>query len=226
MAETDTTPFLVIAIDGGAASGKSSTSRALSARFHLMHVDTGSFYRAITFKLLEAGVSPTDEAAVQAALEHLPLRTRVDGRTAKMEVAGWTPGEEIRSAQVNDNVSRYAALPAVRKFLLEYQRGQAAVARAHRFAGLVMEGRDIGSVIFPDADLRFFLEASPEARAGRRAAEGQVDQIHERDKLDRTRKTAPLHCPPGAIAIDSTHLSLEQVVEAMAASIHAKGLTG
>jgi len=226
MADTDTTPFLVIAIDGGAASGKSSTARALSARFNLMHVDTGSFYRAITFKLLEAGLAPTDEAGVSAALPRLAPGTRVDGRSAKMEIGGWTPGDEIRSAQVNDTVSRFAALPAVRKFLLDYQRGQAAVARAHRFAGLVMEGRDIGSVIFPDADLRFFLEASPEARAGRRAAEGQVDQIHERDKLDTTRKTAPLVCPPGAIAIDSTHLTLEQVVAQAAAMIEAKGLRG
>lgn len=219
-------PFLVIAIDGGAASGKSSTSRALSARFNLMHVDTGSFYRAITFKLLEAGVAPHDEPAVLGALQRLVLGTRVDGRSAKMEIQGWTPGDEIRSAQVNENVSKFAAVPAVRKFLLEYQRSQAQVAREHRFAGLVMEGRDIGSVIFPDADLRFFLEASPEARAGRRAAEGQVDQIHERDKLDRTRKTAPLVCPPGATAIDSTHLSLDDVVETMSTLIRARGLTG
>lgn len=223
---SDSSPFLVIAVDGGAASGKSSTSRALSARFNLMHVDTGSFYRAITYKLLEAGVAPADDAALQAALERLQLGTRVDGRSARMEIGGWTPGDEIRSARVNENVSRFAALPPVRRFLLDYQRGQVGVARRHQFAGLVMEGRDIGSVIFPDADLRFFLEASPEARAGRRAAEGQVDQIHERDKLDRTRKTAPLVCPDGAIAIDSTHLTLEQVVDKMAAMIREKGLQG
>lgn len=222
----DTAPFLVIAIDGGAASGKSSTSRALSARFNLMHVDTGSFYRAVTFRLLEAGVSPTHEADVRAVLDRLTLGTRVEGRTAKMEIEGWTPGDEIRSPQVNEHVSRFAAIPGVRKFLLEYQRRQADVARRHRFAGLVMEGRDIGSVIFPDADLRFFLEASPEARAGRRAAEGQVDRIHERDKLDSTRKTAPLVCPPGAIAIDSTHLTLDEVVETMSALIRERGLRG
>lgn len=222
----DHTHFLIVAIDGGAASGKSSTARALSARFNFLHVDTGSFYRAITFKLLESGVDPADDAAVKAALGRLHLGTHVVGRSAKMEIGGWTPGDEIRSAQVNDNVSRFAAIPAVRRFLLEYQRGQAEFARTQGFAGLVMEGRDIGSIIFPDADLRFFLEASPEARTGRRAAEGQVDQIHERDRMDRERKTAPLVCPEGAIAIDSTHLSLDQVVEAMAGAIRTRGVAG
>lgn len=214
--------FLIIAVDGGAASGKSSTSRALSEQFNLLHVDTGSFYRAITWKLLEGGVTPGDQAAVTATLKTLPLGTRVAGRTAVMAVGAWTPGDEIRSATVNDNVSKFAAIPVVRKFLLDYQRGQVDVARSGRFAGLVMEGRDIGSVIFPDADLRFFLSADPEARAQRRAAEGGVDQIHERDKLDQQRKTAPLVCPPGAIAIDSTYLTLEQVVEQMAAAVKAK----
>ena len=211
--------FLIIAVDGGAASGKSSSSRALSEQFNLLHVDTGSFYRALTWKLLEAGVAPEDEAAIHAALAKLPLNTRVNGRSAAMEVAGWTPGEEIRSARVNDHVSKFAAIPAVRKFLLDYQRRQVDVARQHEFSGLVMEGRDIGSVIFPDADLRFFLSADPEARARRRAAEGGTDRIHERDRLDQQRKASPLVCPPGAIAIDSTHLTLDQVVAEMAARV-------
>jgi len=214
--------FLIVAIDGGAASGKSSTSRALSERFNFMHVDTGSFYRAVTFKLLEAGVSPDDEAAVAEALAHLHPSTRIEGRSARMEIDGWVPGEEIRSAPVNENVSRFAALPVVRRFLLDYQRGQAEVARANGFRGLVMEGRDIGSVIFPDADLRIFLDASPEARARRRAAEGQADQIHERDRLDRQRKTAPLHCPPGAIRVDTTEMTLEQVVDHIANLVEAR----
>jgi cytidylate kinase len=208
--------FLILAVDGGAASGKSSTSRALSERFHLLHVDTGSFYRAITWKLLEAGVAPTNEDAVRQALGKLPLATRVVGRSAVMEIGDWTPGDEIRGATVNDNVSKFAAMPVVRKFLLDYQRSQADVARRHGFRGLVMEGRDIGSVIFPDADLRFFLSADPDARARRRAAEGRADQIHERDKLDQQRKVSPLVCPDGAIAIDSTELTLQQVVDEMA----------
>ncbi|MGH8019521.1 MAG: (d)CMP kinase [Opitutaceae bacterium] len=214
-------PFVIVAVDGGAASGKSSTSRALSQRFNLLHVDTGSFYRAITFKLIEAGVYPDSGDAIPAALERLKPGTRVDGRTARMEIAGWVPGDEIRGAAVNENVSRFAALPLVRRFLLEYQRGQAKVARDAGFAGLVMEGRDIGSVIFPDADLRIFLEASAESRTRRRAAEGHIDQIHERDRLDTQRKTSPLVCPEGAILIDSTHLTLDEVVEKVARLLEA-----
>lgn len=213
------TRWLIIAVDGGAASGKSSTSRALSERFHLLHVDTGSFYRAITWQLLAAGVKPDDHQAVHDALVRLPLATRIVGRSAVMAIGDWTPGEEIRSARVNEHVSQFAALPLVRKFLLDYQRGQAEVAREHRFRGLIMEGRDIGSVIFPDADLRFFLTADPEARARRRAAEGRADQIHERDRLDQQRTTSPLVCPPGAIAIDSTFLTLDEVVAQMAAHV-------
>ncbi len=215
-------PFVIVAVDGGAASGKSSTSRALSDRFNLLHVDTGSFYRAITCKLLEAGVYPDSGDAVAAALGRLKPGTRVDGRSARMEIDGWIPGDEIRGATVNEHVSRFAALPVVRKFLLDYQRGQARVAREAGLAGLVMEGRDIGSVIFPDADLRIFLQASPESRARRRAAEGHVDQIHERDRLDTQRKAAPLVCPEGAIPIDSTHLTLDEVVEKVAGLLEAK----
>ncbi|HEX9783854.1 MAG TPA: (d)CMP kinase [Opitutaceae bacterium] len=215
-------PFVIVAVDGGAASGKSSTSRAISQRFNFLHVDTGSFYRAVTYKLLEAGVTPLAVESIGPAISKLRPGTLVDGRSARMEIDGWIPGDEIRSAAVNENVSKFAALPVVRKFLLDYQRDQARVARSGGFAGLVMEGRDIGSVIFPDADLRIFLEASAESRTQRRAAEGQVDRIHERDRLDTQRKASPLVCPPGAIPIDSTHLSLEQVVEKVAALVSEK----
>jgi cytidylate kinase len=139
-----------------------------------------------------------------------------------MEIDGRIGGEEIRSGEVNENVSHFAAIPELRTALLAYQRGQADVARAHRFRGLVMEGRDIGSVIFPDADFRFFLHAHPEERARRRASEGQQDSIALRDKIDSSRKTAPLACPPGAISIDTTFLTLPEVVEKMAAPIAAK----
>lgn len=213
--------FLIVAIDGGAAAGKSTTSRALSERFHLLHSDTGSYYRFLTHQLLARDVQAAETEKIPAALAALPLGTRVHGRGAQMEIGGLVPGPEIRSAAVNDNVSKFAAIPSLRQFLLAYQRSQADVARTHGFRGLVMEGRDIGSVIFPDADLRFYLHADPEERARRRAAEGQADSIHERDRLDSQRKTAPLTCPPGAIAIDSTHLTLEQVVEQVAARVQA-----
>jgi cytidylate kinase len=166
-----TSTFLIVAIDGGAASGKSSSSRTLSDRFNLLHVDTGSFYRAITAEMLRRGVKADDLNAVKSALAGITLGTRVEGRSAQMEIGGRVAGEEIRSREVNDHVSHFAALPDVRTALLAYQRDQVNVARQRGFRGLVMEGRDIGSVIFPDADLRFFLHADPVERARRRASE-------------------------------------------------------
>jgi cytidylate kinase len=215
-------PFIIVAIDGGAASGKSSSSRTLSERFHLLHVDTGSYYRAITAELIRRGTAAGNATAVQDALAHLTLGTRVNGRSAEMEINGRVAGDEIRSREVNDAVSHFAAMPDLRAALLAYQRSQADVARRHGFRGLVMEGRDIGSVIFPDADFRFFLQADPGERARRRAGQGQEDKILERDRLDSSRKASPLTCPAGATAIDTTHLSLDEVVEKMAAAIAAK----
>lgn len=219
-----TTPnFIIVAVDGGAASGKSSTSRALSERFSLLHVDTGSFYRAVTAELLDRGLAPADIESVKAQLANLNIGTKVTGRSACMEIGGRVvPEERIRSAEVTAAVSHFAAIPELRAALLTYQRGQADVAKAHGFCGLVMEGRDIGSVIFPDADFRFFLHADQEERARRRAQQGQADQIAERDRLDSQRKTAPLKIPAGATAIDSTHLTLEQVVEKISALISTR----
>ncbi|MDQ5979316.1 MAG: CMP/dCMP kinase [Verrucomicrobiota bacterium] len=215
-------PFIIVAIDGGAASGKSSTSRLLAERFNLLHVDTGSFYRHLTSELLQRRVPVSDRAALLGALPALKFSTRLEGRSARLLIGGQPAGDEIRGQQVNENVSHYAAVPEVRAVLLDYQRGQVGVAKQHGFRGLVMEGRDIGSVIFPDADFRFFLHADPAERAKRRAAEGRQDSVAERDRLDSSRKTAPLACPPGAIDIDSTFLTLEQVVDKLAAQIAPK----
>jgi cytidylate kinase len=215
-------PFIIVAIDGGAASGKSSTSRAISERFHLMHVDTGSFYRAVTSELLRRGVTAADVSRVKEVLPQLVFTTRIQGRSATMEIGGRVAGEEIRSPEVNAAVSHFAAIPELRAALLAYQRGQADVARKAGYRGLVMEGRDIGSIIFPEADFRFFLHADPAERARRRAEQGQADQVAERDRLDTQRKTAPLTCPPGALDIDSTHLNLEQVVEKISGIIASR----
>jgi len=208
--------FVIVTIDGGAATGKSSTARALSRLYNLLHVDTGAFYRTVTLSLLKAGVSPEDPAEVESALPGLKISTGVSGQEARMLVDGSAPGEELRSAAVNENVSKFAAHPAVRSYLLSYQRNQAHVAETHGFPGLVMEGRDIGSVIFPEADFRFFLLADEEERLRRRAGQGEQDEIRKRDQMDSQRKTAPLICPPNAITINSTRLSLDEVVEQMA----------
>lgn len=204
--------FIIVAIDGGAAAGKSSTSRELSARFNLMHVDTGSFYRAVTSKLLELEAPPAEGPELADALASLKLDTAVEENRATIVVNGWIPDASIRSQRINEAVSQYAASPAVRRFLLDYQRSQADFARGRGFAGLVMEGRDIGSVIFPDADLRLFLFADPEKRQRRREAEGIVDSIAERDRRDATRQTAPLAIPEGAQVLDTSEMTLDEVV--------------
>lgn len=216
-------PFLTVAIDGGAASGKSSTARALSERFNFLHVDTGSFYRAITADLLHRGAHAHDHTSVRDELVDLHFSTKIEGRGARMQIGGRTiPENEIRTPEVNAAVSHFAAIPEVRTALLTYQRGQADVARQAGFGGLVMEGRDIGSIILPDADFRFFLHADPEERARRRAREGQQDAIAERDRLDSSRTTAPMIRPIGAIDIDSTHLTLEAVVDEMARHVERR----
>lgn len=213
---------IIVAIDGGAASGKSSSSKILADRFNLLHVDTGSFYRQITSKLLQQNVAHTEQPALETALAGLSLSTQLNGRTAQMLINEQAAGDEIRSQQVNENVSHYAAIPAVRQTLLGYQRGQINEAQKHDFRGLIMEGRDIGSVIFPEADFRFFLHADPAERAKRRAAEGQTDSIAERDRIDSSRKASPLTCPTGAIDIDSTTLTLDEVVAKMSDTIATK----
>lgn len=212
--------FLLVAMDGGAATGKSSTSRRLAERFDLMHVDTGSHYRTVTYALLEAGIDPDAEVDLTVQLAALELGTELAGRSARLSIHGVVPADaSIRSPEVNAAVSKFAAIPAVRTALFDYQRGQTEVARVRGFKGLIMEGRDIGSVIFPDAAHRFFLFADEATRAARRALEGQTDSIAERDKRDSQRKTAPLTCPEGAIRVDTGPLTLDEVVELIAGEL-------
>ena len=204
--------FIIVAIAGGAASGKSTTARTLSEKLNLMHVDTGSIYRVICHALLEKGVDGFDEK-MEEHLDALVLETEVSRQQGRMRLDGeMLDHEQLRSDRVNANVSRYAAQPLVRKKLLEYQRSQAEVARRESFAGLVMEGRDIGSVIFPDAEVKVFLQAEERERERRRAAEGQADSIRKRDEMDSTRKTAPLACPADAEVIDTGKHGIEEVV--------------
>lgn len=217
-------PFLIIAVDGGAASGKSSTSRRLAEKFHLLHVDTGSHYRAITAILRERNVPIGNTDEVIRALGELTTGTAVHGNSATILLNDRTFNDsELRSAAVNEAVSKIASLGSVRAFLRDYQRSQTDVARHHAFDGLVMEGRDIGSVIFPDANLAVFLEADASTRVNRRASEGIVDAVEERDRLDLARKEAPLTCPPNALRINTGKHDLEAVVATISTEIHALG---
>ncbi len=218
------TSFHIVAIDGGAASGKSSTSRGIAEKLNLLYVDTGSHYRMVTYHLMEEDINHHDLEAIAAGLRKVRLDTRIEGRNATMTLNGQTiPYDELRSPVINANVSLYAAKRPVRQFLLNYQRGQAEVARVNGFAGLVMEGRDIATVIFPDADFKFFLEASEDVRARRREQEGQMDLVKERDNLDSTRSSAPFVAAGDARVISTDELDLDTVIDLVCAIIRKGG---
>ena len=206
--------FVSVAVDGGAACGKSSTSRMLSERLGFLHVDTGAHYRSLTHILLQSFVNPQDAQAVSGALSKINLSTFISGNSAFLSLNNKVFGEtELRSAVVNASVSQFAAIPEVRSFILAYQRNLVLVAEQNGFAGLIMEGRDIGSVVLPQATVRIYLEADATARNQRRKDEGIEDSIIQRDKIDSSRAAAPLVCATGAIRIDNTNLSLSVVVD-------------
>lgn len=209
------TAFRVVAIDGGAASGKSSTAKVLCKRRNFMHVDTGSHYRAVTRACLKAGVHPVDGTALHQFLDGLSFGSSVEANESRICLGGESPPDPatLRSQEVNEAVSLFAALPVVRDAVKAYQQEQVALARTHHFMGIVMDGRDIGTVILPDADLKVFLVADPSTRQNRRQLEGGMDTISERDKCDSTRRVAPLAAAPDAVVIDNSELSLEEVVD-------------
>jgi len=205
---------IVIAVDGGAASGKSSTARQLANLLNLLYVDTGRHYRALTYACLSHKIKPSDLKSIQNLLENLDLETKIDGGAAVLKVSGKVYSDDVlRSSEVNHNVSKFAAIEKVREALLDYQRSLVDLAKNNNFNGIIMEGRDVGSVILPNADYKFFLEADQTTRAERRALQGEEDLIRERDQLDKARKSAPLKCAKDAVKIDTSQLSLIEVVE-------------
>ncbi len=205
--------FVVVAVDGGAASGKSSTSKAVAAHLGLLHVDTGAHYRSLTSALLKSGATADNLPLITSLLSKFILGTQIRGHSAHLTINGeFIEPTSLRTEAVNAAVSKFAALAPVRAALLNYQRSQVSLARTSGFGGLIMEGRDIGSVVLPDATLRVFLEADAQARSDRRNNEGQSDAIAQRDLLDSTRKIAPMVCPEGSLRIDNTHLPLDEVV--------------
>ena len=207
--------FRVVAIDGGAASGKSSTSRIIADRLNFLHVDTGSHYRAVSFACLQAGLQPEDSPGLRQFLAQLSLSARIIGRESLIAFRQEDPPrqQDLRSEAVNQNVSQFAALPFVREAVKAYQRDQVTLARNSGFAGIVMDGRDIGTVILPDADLKIFLKADPATRQLRRELEGGADTVSARDRVDSSRATAPLRPASDAVVIDNSNLSIEEVVD-------------
>ena len=209
----------VIAIDGPSGAGKSSVSRIVGRRLGFLHVDSGALYRIMTWQCLECGVDTSDPAAVAAFAKTVGVECRAEDGAIAYYVKGETPGERIRTPEINAHASQVATVPEVRERITAILRGLAD------FGDLVVEGRDITTAVFPDSPARFYLTASAEARARRRQREevekGIANQSEDavkasllaRDKIDSTRKCAPLRKADGAVEIDSSDLTLEQVVE-------------
>lgn len=209
----------VIAIDGPAGSGKSTTAKAVAARLDLPHVESGALYRAVTLAALDADV-PFEGQRLVALARSLPIRLDLTDLGFRPEIAGADVSQEIRSTRVTADVSEVSAIPEVRAWVNEEVR--AAVGRHPR--GAVLDGRDIGTVVFPDATLKIYLTASPEARARRRllqdgrpsgeaAVRGEIDALARRDAADSSRAVAPLRAADDAILLDTSDLSFEQQVE-------------
>ncbi len=212
--------FLIIAVDGGAASGKSTTSRAVAERCNLLHVDSGTHYRALTLLFLKLSGKPSGNDSITDFLYQIKFDTTLSGRSALIKTNGIIPRDkDLRGPDVNAMVSHLAAMPKLRQLLNEYQRSLPDFAQAHGFGGIIMEGRDIGTIIFPQADFKFFLYADEKTRMKRRADEGIQDSIAKRDKIDSSRKIAPLACAQDAKSIDNSNLTPDEVVDKICAII-------
>jgi cytidylate kinase len=200
----------VIAIDGPAASGKSTVARSVASAVGFLFVSSGHFYRALAWGTVVKGIP---DEKLNAWVTERPLTVEDKENTISLLLDGKDATPHLSDPEVAAKVSQIATFPCMRDFVN---------SRLHALAeqrDLVMEGRDIGSVVFPATPWKFYLDASPEERARRRAREGDEDPIAERDRLDSTRVTAPLVIPEGSIVIDTTHLSLEQVVDAVIARL-------
>ncbi|MBV8901310.1 MAG: (d)CMP kinase [Verrucomicrobia bacterium] len=208
----------VIAIDGPAASGKSSVARRVAAELRFAYVNSGSLYRAIAWLANDRAVKPDDSQAVAKLLSQTSFRFDLRNNASAISIDGVDPEPHLRSEAVNNVVSKISALNVVREFLLGPLRQYAEQAN------LIMEGRDIGSAVFPDTPYKFYIDASPEVRARRRAAEGQQDNLSSRDRLDASRTIAPLKIAPDAEVVDTSDLSLDQVVALVLRRLEEKGL--
>lgn len=212
------TSRFAIAIDGPAASGKSTLARELAKRLGLVMVNSGAMYRALTWKALQEKIDPTNSEAVIAMLRRIHIHCGEKGMTSTCTIDGVDPGEALRSELVNANVSAISAIPEVRNKLVELQRGYLD------HTSIVMEGRDIGSVVFPDTPYKIYVDADEEVRAARRTDAGEVDSVAKRDAADSERLTAPLKIAEGAVVLDTSNHTIESGVEAAIEILREQGL--
>ena len=209
----------VIAIDGPAASGKSSVARELARRLGFVYVNSGAMYRAMTWLVLERGVPPNDAPAIEQLAETAPITCELRRDESLMLIGGVDPEPFLREDRVNENVSLVSSVPRVREILVDHLRRYAEAN------DLVMEGRDIGSVVFPETPFKFYIDASPEIRLRRREAQGQRDRITARDEADSSRRASPLIIAEDAHLIDSSNLTIDGVVGEIIGRLKLKGLT-
>jgi len=208
----------VIAIDGPAASGKSSVSTIVSEKTGFLHINSGLMYRALTWSALNSGVDPSDAALIIGHLNSIDLNCRKSGDSLILMINGNDLGDELKSERVNLSVSIVSAIKEVRDELVKRQRDYLKISN------IVMEGRDIGSVVFPYTPFKFYIDASPEVRAKRRQGEGGQDDLLVRDKLDSSRKVSPLVIPSDSYFIDTSHMKLNEVVDKVMAELSLRGL--
>ncbi|MEA2174730.1 MAG: CMP/dCMP kinase [Blastocatellia bacterium] len=218
---------LIIAIDGPSGAGKSTLGRMIARTLNLLYLDTGAMYRAAALAVLRAGVSTKETEAVSSVVARAGINLAGDPDSLRVTLDGRDVSEEIRTEEVSQSASVISTIPEVRRTLVQRQREMGASG------GVVLDGRDIGTVVFPEADVKFFLTARPEARAQRRYDEERVRaraatfeqtlaDINQRDRRDSTRETSPLAIADDAIVLDSTELSIEDVFERMMNAIRER----
>jgi cytidylate kinase len=218
-------PAVVVAIDGPSGTGKSSTSRAVAGQLGFRYLDTGAQYRAMTWWMLSNAVDVSDPDAVAAAADKPSIVSGTEPAAPTITVDGVDVAEAIRSQEVTAQVSAVSAVPEVRSRISGLQRSIAADAEQ----GIVVEGRDIGTTVLPDATVKIFLTASPEARAARRSGELKGADVHttrealvKRDAADSSRKTSPLAKAADALEVDTTELTLQQVIECVVTLVEGR----
>jgi cytidylate kinase len=210
---------IVIAIDGPAASGKSSVARALARRLKFHYVNTGAMYRAVTWLAVARGVPPADTTAVRAMLDSTVIECSFDATgESTILLDGMDPGPHLNDASVTASVSTIASIPEVRRRLVAKQRECA------KDSDVVMEGRDIGSAVFPETPYKFYIDATLEVRAARRMKQGVADRIEARDRQDSSRPMSPLIIAEDAHVVDSSHLTIDGVVGEIIGRLKLKGL--
>lgn len=217
---------LIIAIDGPSGAGKSTLGRMLARDLNLLYIDTGSMYRAVALAAMESSISSKDDVAVGSLAGRIDIDLKGDPDSLRVTLDGRDVTEQIRSEEVTHLSSIISTIPAVRRAMVKRQREMGK-------RGAVLNGRDIGTVVFPDADVKFFLTAIPEERAQRRFAEDREQDakaefaetfadMTERDQRDTTRADSPLKAADDAILVDSTGLSIDEVFENMMSHVESK----